>query len=85
MKTTQNNIILNALMVVALLATSGCWTQNGNQPGGGGHVGGSVRSSDSPVNNPGAFGSDRINDRGSGQGPQLAVSSDGCPVFPLNP
>ncbi len=75
MKMTRNNIILNGLGVVALLATSGCWSSHGNQPGGG-QVGGSVRSSDRPIITNGAFASDRTNDRGSGKEAQLAASSD---------
>ncbi len=84
MKMTRNNIILNGLMVVALLASSGCWTNHGNQPGGG-QVGGSVRSSDRPTKTSGAFASDNTNDHGSGQGAQLAVSGSGNLVVPLNP
>ena len=77
MKTTRNKIILNGLMAVALLATSGCWTPHGNQPGGGGQTGGSVRSSDRPIKTNGAFASDSSSDRVSGNGAQLAVSSNG--------
>ena len=85
MKMTRNNIIFNGLMAVVLLGTSGCWTGNGNQPGGGGNVGGSVRSSDRPIKTNGAFASDGINGRVSGKGAQLAVSTEGNPVLPLNP
>jgi len=85
MKMTTSNIILNGLMAGVLLATSGCWTQHGNQPGGGGSVGGSVRSSDRPDKIVGSFASDSTNDRVSGKGALLAVSGNGNPVFPLNP
>jgi len=85
MKMTKNYIIFNGLMAVVFLATSGCWSQHGNQPGGGGQAGGSVRSSDRPIKTSGAFASDRTNDRVSDRGVQLAVSSKENPVPPLNP
>ena len=85
MKTTRNKIILNGLMAVALLATSGCWTQHGNQPNGSGQAGGSVRSSDRPIKTNGAFASDGADARASREVAQLAANSNGSRLFPLNP
>jgi hypothetical protein len=85
MKTTRNKIILNGLMVVALLATPGCWTQNGSQPGGSGEVHGSFGSVDRPIKTHGALASNGANDRDSGKSAQLAVSGNENPVFPLIP
>lgn len=74
---TKNNIVLNGLMAVALLGTSGCWTQHGNQPGVGGHVGGSVDSSDRPIRTNNAFASGSPNDHVGGKSAQLAASAHG--------
>jgi hypothetical protein len=85
MKMTKKHIILNGLMAAALLATSGCWTQNGNQPGGGGQVRGSFGLSDPPMKTSSAFASHSTNERDSGKDAQLAVNSSGNPVLPLIP
>jgi hypothetical protein len=85
MKMTKNKLILCGLMTAALLATPGCSTQNGNQPGGGGQVRGSFGSIDRPVKTTGASASVSASDRGSGSGAQLAVNGSGNPVAPLIP
>jgi len=48
MKTTSIKIVLSIVMAAVLLTTSGCWTSQGNQPGGSGRAGGSMGSSDRP-------------------------------------
>jgi hypothetical protein len=83
MRMTRNKLILNGLMTAALLTISGCSTQSGNQPGGGGQVRGSFGSIDRSIETTGESALASGNDHGSGA--QLAVNGSGNAVTPLIP
>ena len=83
MKMTKPNLILTGLTAVSLLATPGCWTQHGSQPGGGGSAAGSFGSANRPASSPVAAAN--ASHAGTSQDAQLAGNGNGNPVLPLNP
>ena len=85
MKMTTNKILLNVVMVAGLVATAGCWTSNGNQPGGDGEVGGSFGSNVKPMKSSGVIASARVNSSVGDKGAQIAMGNDGNSVSPSSP